>query len=382
MQSLREWLEDDELAGNASREVENMRRAENGGEKATIENGKEGSEDKKEDGEATKRVAILHCKAGKGRSGTVACSYLIAVRGWKAEDALQRFTERRMRPGWGTGISIKSQRRWISYVERWAKEKKYSEKKVEILEVRVWGMRDGVSIHIRGYVEDGKKIKVMHTWGETEGEKINKVKLESDNVSPGSNLDSGTSTPRSEVDHFGFNSGTSTPKSTTSLTTSASTLVSNPPPPTLTILKPKEPIILPTQDVNFEVERRNRSAYGFPSVATSTAHCWINTYFEGQGPERNGVPERRGTFEIDWDAMDGLKGSSRRGIRAVEKVAVDWRMVGTNDPVQPAEGLDDIIPENEDALLTSNVLVAEPEGESDVEELEGVQSYGVEESKD
>ena len=71
--------------------------------------------DSEEDG----HVVVVHCKAGKGRSGTMACSYLISEEGWTPENAMQRFTERRMRPGFGVGISIPSQQRWIRYVDRW-----------------------------------------------------------------------------------------------------------------------------------------------------------------------------------------------------------------------------------------------------------------------
>jgi hypothetical protein len=32
-------------------------------------------------------------------------------------------------------------------------------------------------------------------------------------------------------------------------------------------------------------------------------------------------------FEIEWDKMDGIKGSSRKGTRAFDKVAVVWKVV-------------------------------------------------------
>jgi protein-tyrosine phosphatase len=122
------------------------------------------------DDEADGRVVVVHCKAGKGRSGTISCSYLISEEGWTPEDAMNRFTERRMRPGF-VGISIPSQRRWITYVDRWAKHgKKYIERPVEILEVHIWGLRDGVKIAVEGYVEEGKVIKKFHTFHRHERE--------------------------------------------------------------------------------------------------------------------------------------------------------------------------------------------------------------------
>src|SRR5690242_21019320 len=74
------------------------------------------------------RVVVVHCKAGKGRSGTASCSYLVSEEGWPMEKALQRFTERRMRPGMGyKGVSIPSQLRWLTYVDRWRSEEHTSE---------------------------------------------------------------------------------------------------------------------------------------------------------------------------------------------------------------------------------------------------------------
>lgn len=71
-----------------------------------------------------KRVIVVHCKAGKGRSGTVACSYLMSEEGWTREQTLQNFTEKRMRPGFGAGVSIPSQLRYLTYVERWVQNGK------------------------------------------------------------------------------------------------------------------------------------------------------------------------------------------------------------------------------------------------------------------
>ena len=50
---------------------------------------------------------------------------------------------------------------------------------------------------------------------------------------------------------------------------------------------------------------------------------WFNTYFEG-GDEHNS-----GVFEIDWEKMDGIKGSARKGIKALERLKVVWRYAST-----------------------------------------------------
>ncbi|UKZ82686.1 hypothetical protein TrVFT333_010481 [Trichoderma virens FT-333] len=120
-------------------------------------------------GRNKKRVVVVHCKAGKGRSGTASCSYLIAEEGWKAEDALTRFTQRRMRPQFGAGVSIPSQLRWISYVDRWTKGgKKYTDRPVEIVEIHVWGLRNGVKMDVEAFADEGKKIETVHTFTKEE----------------------------------------------------------------------------------------------------------------------------------------------------------------------------------------------------------------------
>ena len=61
-------------------------------------------------------------------------------------------------------------------------------------------------------------------------------------------------------------------------------------------------------------------------MLTSIAHVWFNCYFEGSGPERHPLaPLPSGVFTIDWEAMDGIKGSARKGTKALDKVSIVWR---------------------------------------------------------
>lgn len=66
-----------------------------------------------------RNVAVLHCKAGKGRSGTIACAYImyksIEERLLHPQEANDIFTSRRMNLYFGDGVSILSQRRYLSY---------------------------------------------------------------------------------------------------------------------------------------------------------------------------------------------------------------------------------------------------------------------------
>ncbi|KAF2017975.1 hypothetical protein BU24DRAFT_162685 [Aaosphaeria arxii CBS 175.79] len=299
------------------------------------------------------RVVVVHCKAGKGRSGTASCSYLIAEEGWSVHKALQRFTERRMRPNMGKGVSIPSQLRWISYVERWAKHKKiYLERKVEILEVHCWGLRDGVKIQVEGFVEDGKVIKSFHTFTRSEREivrgEIEKggglasvvaEVMDKNGIGRALSKKGRKQTPL-ELESNGttdVNSAAANPKSSTSSSLADQTdkelEVEE---PSLTkedlgkdgkgdvVFRPSTRVVLPTSDINIDVERRNKAAFDLTYV-TAVAHVWFNAYFEGNGPEQDGQPDDSGVFEITWDAMDGIKGSSRKGIPAFDKIAILWK---------------------------------------------------------
>lgn len=383
MASMRNWLsgEDDDLAKR--------------GRNDTPQDAPSKSEDdKKKDQE--KRVVVVHCKAGKGRSGTMTCSYLISQCGWTAEDALARFTQRRMRPSFGAGVSIPSQLRWISYVDRWTKGgKKYVDQEVEILEVHVWGLRHGVKVGVEGFTDEGKKIKTLHTFSKQEryvvqgdapggggmmdflgdalspagdDEEIYEDADYNDIVGDNDSASSSKSSlparslsklkkdkkespirnnsvrklksgPRSKTINPADYANSSTPSSQPnlaapnasqpSLSKSSTFADTSEPGGMAVIFKPSEPIILPTSDVKISLERRNRAPASLGlTMVTALAHVWFNTFFEGQGPEQDGHPDDNGVFEIEWEKMDGLKGSSRKGTKAADRISVVWKAAG------------------------------------------------------
>lgn len=285
------------------------------------------------------RVVVVHCKAGKGRSGTASCSYLMSEEGWPMEKALQRFTERRMRPGMGyKGVSIPSQLRWLTYVDRWAKHGKlYVERQVEILEVHCWGLRDGVKIQIEGFVEDGKLIKNFHTFTKDEREVVRgEVKTTGmaqavHEVMYKNGLSGSSGKANAQQDGSKSNSKNAsrssleTPRNADGTATPQTNVKESLLPGTGDVVfRPSKRVVLPTNDINIDVERRNKAAFDLTMV-TAVAHVWFNTFFEGNGAEKNGTADESGVFEIEWDAMDGIKGSSRKGTQAFERIAVVWR---------------------------------------------------------
>lgn len=387
----------------------------------------------KSEGRSEKRVAVVHCKAGKGRSGTMSCSYLIAEEGWAPEDALQRFTERRMRPMFGAGVSIPSQLRWVSYVDRWTRHGKvYRDRPIEIVEIHTWGLRDGVKVEVEGFVDDGKKIHVFHTFKKEErfiveggapggggwsdmvwdmagypsGEKApdeaeyakstnNDVKgRASDPANHDKKEAAKAEPPAPELIDRPTASRSSSKSSRRSLTRSGTAE----PGGKAVIFRPKEPIQIAHSDVNVSVERRNKTHKSIGlTMVSAVGHVWFNTFFEGQGPEQHGMPNDSGVFCIEWDAMDGIKGSSRKGSRALDKLAVVWRFADKGNagesvaPVNEGEavpqttaadwkGADDT--GEEDSETKKLGLRAQSQRSADVSRANSVRSVGKEKDKE
>jgi len=80
---------------------------------------------------------------------------------------------------YGEGVSIPSQRRWVRYVEFWARQldRKYTPGKVKVLRIQFWGMAlgdggDKIEVGIAGFVdgkhEGSKAVNKIHVFDDTE----------------------------------------------------------------------------------------------------------------------------------------------------------------------------------------------------------------------
>lgn len=127
-----------------------------------------------------KNVAVVHCKAGKGRSGTIACAVVMYQQYLKgdritAAEVNEMYTGKRMAPGTGRGISIKSQLRYLEYWQMYlgsGETWKEIEGLVMFTTCRVVGlveyMRDGIRVELQAYkdredVECGGEIVDLGT---------------------------------------------------------------------------------------------------------------------------------------------------------------------------------------------------------------------------
>jgi len=104
-------------------------------------------------------------------------SYLITYENWHSGKALKHFTTQRMR--FGEGVSIPSQRRWVRYVELWARKlgNQYIQGTVEVTKIQFWGMKigdggDKVEVGIAGFVDGqhpgAKTVNKIHVFQDSE----------------------------------------------------------------------------------------------------------------------------------------------------------------------------------------------------------------------
>lgn len=248
-------------------------------------------------------VAVLHCKMGKGRSGTICIAYLMKYLDSPLSESREIFMNGRFKPGVSRGVTILSQLRWLRYHEMFL----YYEP----------GFRQSILDQLLM-----AKFK-MHT-----------IQLNE----PSSILFSRPCSACIKIQ--AYNESRNSLKDFATLETDAESLSRSNENRTITLCFPLE---LQVSDIRLEFGISARSPHminTFTSLA-SYAHCWLNLYWETLKCStidsrdhymlfnllREQYTGQDFDFVIKWSELDGTGGTSNRGLKLFESITLKWSLM-------------------------------------------------------
>ncbi|KAG7660599.1 TEP1 [[Candida] subhashii] len=239
---------------------------------------KDGESEMEGEGENDERVAVLHCKAGKGRSGTLCCCYLMYEQYMKTrvimevDKVIELFTEKRMQRFAGDGISIISQRRYLNY---WYEYLKFSQsERIKYFEFINSGNRRSITkirvgliryikdfydldLHISGYIRTKDQKGRYHL----QEKLLQTITRENSTIML--------------HNHQGYDDIYFIPNTVIQLNSCL--------------------------DINIGIR--------------TWCYCWFNIYFET-------ITSSTGSFKLLWEDIDGFKGTNQRGYKVFEDMEI------------------------------------------------------------
>lgn len=247
-------------------------------------------------------VAVLHCKMGKGRSGTICIAYMMKYLECPLSESRDIFMNSRFRPGVSRGVAIISQLRYLRYHEIFLCYDPLLRKQLldQIFKVR-FQLKSVYLSQPSGIIFSHPcvaSIKVQ-TFNSARDGLIDMANLETDSELLGQSKSRG-----------------------------------------LTICFPLE---LDVSDVRLEfglIARTSNLINSFTSLA-SCSHCWLNLYWETLKCSRDHsrthftLSELRNqqssgqeyVFVIKWSELDGTKGTNNRGLKLFESITLKWSIL-------------------------------------------------------
>ncbi|SCU96119.1 LANO_0E12530g1_1 [Lachancea nothofagi CBS 11611] len=256
------------------------------------------------------RVALLHCKIGKGRSGCVVVAYLMKFMNCSLQESRDIFMNGRFRAGITRGVTIRSQLRYLGYHELFLQlEKPIHRPKVlngvarsrfKITTIEITNPLPHLNL-------DTKACSIfikMHVYNRARNGLLEVFDTDYNDV---------LFDDRSHQRLAAIDVGTCVAES----------------------------------DIRFSFGLRFKSNEFIDSLTkmTSVSHCWLNLYWETLICSRNAslssytLEELRkeqiqcrdgksfALFTIKWDELDGVKGTQNKGLKLFEYVTLRWQLL-------------------------------------------------------
>lgn len=247
-------------------------------------------------------VVVLHCRVGKGRSGTISIAYMMKYLDCPLAEARDVFMTNRFRPGVSRGVVIPSQLRYLRYHEMYL------------------------------CYDLGSRNSFLANCAMAE------FKLKSINlIQPSSVILSGHCVAYIKIQKY--NSDRNDVITVATLETDED-LLGRPMGGALSMCLPLE---LEVSDIQLEFGITSKTSHMINNIGAfaSRSHCWLNLYCEIL--RSNGASSlapvtleelrklqdegQEFSFNIRWNELDGAKGTSNRGIKLFESMTLKWSLL-------------------------------------------------------
>ncbi|ODV59854.1 putative phosphatidylinositol-3,4,5-trisphosphate 3-phosphatase [Ascoidea rubescens DSM 1968] len=251
-----------------------------------------------------KNIILIHCKAGKGRTGTIVSCILISNHNFSYSNSLNLFTQKRMRSGFGDGVSILSQRRYIKYYYNYVKSSSLPDYipfynpiyfKCNIEYIRIIKPYYEIDISIYDYdLKNTNDYKKLYTFNN--GEDI--IHKSNDFV-------------------------------TYSLLFKKNKNIKNANSKFIRKIGP---------DIRLSLEQK--FSFNKKKLLTSSTFFWFNTFFESFYDASKNLwkfdedliksNKIKGSIKLNWNQLDGYKGTTTKGLKLFESIEIYWNFNDLN----------------------------------------------------
>lgn len=221
--------------------------------------------------ENPKHAIVVHCRHGKGRTGSIIVGYLMYKFGLEFDTANKLFTTRRRI--YRHGVSVPSQVRYLGYYGNLLNSTSFQDEYHQILSSNFKVCIKKLVIHNFGTIPNHQQLDLRCQTFAKHGSELSLVKIFTEDTINRSNGD--------------------------------------------LVVTPNEPIILDTMDISFQITVLGRF------TTTLMLWFWINAAIEYVQKDVNSEL----TITIPWEKMDGYRGKEIKGKQLLDSAEVTIKLI-------------------------------------------------------